>query len=143
MKPTPPLRDERAGEHEHAGGPYILRHGDTLYRVTAATARDATAEVLAFLDDPKVWRGEIEAFTEALYRELHGEPGDVVDVEAAPDTPETRSAAFTAAMAAGDAASAYAIARAPLPADWPEDARRPWSARRELARMALDAGSGS
>ena len=74
--------------------------------------------------------------------EAHGQP-DVVDVEAAPDTPETRSAAFTAAMAAGDAASAYAIARAPLPADWPEDARRPWSARRELARMALDAGSGS
>ena len=83
MKPTP-LRDERAGEHEHAGGPYILRHGDTLYRVTAATARDATAEVLAFLDDPKVWRGEIEAFTEALYRELHGAPDDVVDVEPGP-----------------------------------------------------------
>ena len=73
--------------------------------------------------------------------ERHGQP-DVVDVEAAPapDTPETRTAAFNAAMAAGDAASAYAIARAPLPADWPEDARRPWSARRELARMALDAG---
>ena len=40
--------------------------------------------MLAFLDDPKVWRGEIEAFTEALYRELHGEPGDVVDVEPGP-----------------------------------------------------------
>ena len=52
--------------------------------MTAATARDATAEVLAFLDDPNVWRGEIEAFTEALYRELHGEPDDVVDVEPGP-----------------------------------------------------------
>ena len=52
--------------------------------MTAATARDAAAEVLAFLDDPKVWRGEIEAFTEALYRELHGAPDDVVDVEPGP-----------------------------------------------------------
>ena len=73
--------------------------------------------------------------------EAHGQP-DVVDVEAAPDTPETRRAAFTAAMAAGDAASAYAIARKPFPVDspdWPEDARRPWGGRRLLARAALDA----
>lgn len=28
------------------------------------------------------------------------------------------------------------IARRPLPAGWPEDVRRPWSARRDLARMA-------
>ena len=40
--------------------------------------------MLAFLDDPNVWRGEIEAFTEALYRELHGAPDDVVDVEPGP-----------------------------------------------------------
>ena len=52
--------------------------------MTAATARDAAAEVLAFLDDPKVWRGEIEAFTEALYREFHGAPDDVVDIEPGP-----------------------------------------------------------
>ena len=80
MKPTPPLPG-RAGEHERDGEPYILRHGDTLYRVTAASARDATAEVLAFLDDPNVWRGEIEVWNEAYYREAHGEPSDVVDVE--------------------------------------------------------------
>ena len=41
MKP-PPLPG-RPG----AGETYILRHGDTFYRVTAASARDATAEVLA------------------------------------------------------------------------------------------------
>ena len=45
--------------------PYIVRHGDTLYRVTAATARDATAEVLARLDYPKVWPGELEVLNEA------------------------------------------------------------------------------
>ena len=59
---------------------YLLRHGDTLYRVTAASAHLATAHVLAFLGDPAIWRGEIEQFTETLYRELHGEPDDVVDV---------------------------------------------------------------
>ena len=75
--------------------------------------------------------------------EAHGQPDDVVDGEAAPDTPETRCAEFTAAMAAGDAASAYAIAQAPFLGDWPEDERRPWGARRELTRTALDAGSGS
>ena len=74
--------------------------------------------------------------------ERHGQPDDDVDGEAAPDTPETRRAAFDAAMAAGDAARAFAIAREPFPVDspdWPEDVRRPWGARRELARMALDA----
>ena len=70
--------------------------------------------------------------------EAHGQPADDVDVEAAPDTPETRNAAFAQAMAAGDVASAYAVARALLPADWPEDARRPWSARRDLARIAAE-----
>ena len=50
MKPTP----GSPGEHEHAGETYILRHGDTLYRVTAASARDAKAEVLAYIDDPDV-----------------------------------------------------------------------------------------
>ena len=59
------------------------------------------------------------------------------------DTPETRRAAFAAAMAAGDATTAHAIARAPLPADWPEDVRRPWGARRDLARMALHGGEGA
>ena len=60
--------------------------------------------------------------------------------------PDARALAYKAAMAAGDAARALAIAREPFPVDspdWPEDARRPWGARRELARMALDAGSGS
>ena len=52
--------------------------------MTAASARDATAEVLAFLDDPNVWRGEIEVWNEAYYREAHGEPSDVVDVEPGP-----------------------------------------------------------
>ncbi len=78
--------------------------------------------------------------------ERHGQPDDVVDGEAAPDTPETRRAAFDAAMAAGDAARALAIAREPFPVDspdWPEDARRQWGARREIARAALDAGSAS
>ena len=36
--------------------------------------------MLAFIGDPSVWRGEIEQFTETLYRELYGPPGDVVDV---------------------------------------------------------------
>ena len=54
--------------------------------------------------------------------------------------PDARARAFNQAMADGDAARAYAIARAPAPADWPEDVRRPWSARRDLARMALHGG---
>ena len=57
--------------------------------------------------------------------------------------PDARALAYKTAMAAGDAARAFAIAREPFPMDspdWPEDARRPWGARRELARMALDAG---
>ena len=56
--------------------------------------------------------------------------------------PDARALAYKAAMAAGDAARAFAIAREPFPVDspdWPEDVRRPWGARRELARMALDA----
>ena len=85
MKPTPPPLPGRPGEHEHAGETYILRHGDTLYRVTAASASLATADVLAWLDDPKVWRGEIEVWNEAYYVERYGAPDDVVDVEPAGD----------------------------------------------------------
>ena len=51
--------------------------------MTAASARDATAEVLAWLDDPKVWRGEIEVWNETYYVERYGAPEDVVDVEPA------------------------------------------------------------
>ena len=49
---------------------------------------------------------------------------------------EARAAAFEAAVSAADPDLAHAIARAPLPPDWPEDVRRPWGARRALARMA-------
>ena len=49
--------------------------------MTAASARDATAEVLAWLDDPKVWRGELEVWNETYYVERYGAPEDVVDVE--------------------------------------------------------------
>ena len=48
--------------------------------MTAASASLATADVLAFIGDPSVWRGELEQFTETLYREIYGPPGDVVDV---------------------------------------------------------------
>ena len=48
--------------------------------MTAASASLAPADVLAFIGDPSVWRGELEQFTETLYRELYGQPGDVVDV---------------------------------------------------------------
>ena len=44
-----------------------------------------------------------------------------------------RREAFEAAMRAGRPDHALAIAREPLPADWPEDERRTWSARRDLA----------
>ena len=42
--------------------------------MTAASARDATAEVLAWLDELEVWN-------EAYYVERYGAPEDVVDVE--------------------------------------------------------------
>ena len=48
--------------------------------MTAVSASLATAEVLACIGDPSVWRGEIEAFTETLYREIYGDLDDVVDV---------------------------------------------------------------
>ena len=48
--------------------------------MTAASASLATADVLACIGDPSVWPGEIEQFTEALYRELYGDPDDVVDI---------------------------------------------------------------
>ena len=59
---------------------YIIRHGDTLYRVTAASASLATVEVLACIGDPSIWRGELESFTEPCYREIYGDPDDVVDI---------------------------------------------------------------
>ena len=55
---------------------------------TAASASLATAEVLACIGDPCVWRGEIEAFTETLYREIYGESGVVVDVPDVADAVE-------------------------------------------------------
>ena len=73
--------------------PYIVRHGDTLYRVTTASARDAQAEVLAFIDDPKVWRGELEVWNEGYYAKHYGAPDDVVDVEPAGAFPRGYSAA--------------------------------------------------
>lgn len=51
--------------------------------MTAASASLARAEVLAWIDDPAIWRGELEAWNEAYYREIHGAPDDVVDVEPA------------------------------------------------------------
>ena len=56
----------------------------------------------------------------------------------ASQTPESRAAA----MRAGDAPGALAIARKPLPATWPEDVRRAWSARRSIVRMAAGVGEG-
>ena len=58
---------------------------------------------------------------------------DTRDPTAAPDTPETRRAAYEAAMETGDLARAVAIAREPVPPDWPEDARRWWGPRRTEA----------
>ena len=75
-----------------------------------------------------------------------GQPDDVVDGEAAPDTPEIREARWQAAIGREDWAAALAIAREPFPVDspdWPEDERRRWGARRELARMALHGGEGA
>ena len=39
-------------------------------------------------------------------------------------------------METGDVARALAIARAPVPPDWPEDARRRWGPRRTEARTS-------
>ena len=52
-----------------------------------------------------------------------------------------KAAAYTEAMRSGDAASALEVARKPLPATWPVDVRREWSARRSIARMAAGAVS--
>ena len=57
------------------------------------------------------------------------------------ETPEERTRRFREAMARGDAATAYAIVRAPMPAHWREDERRPFGAMRDIARIA--AGDGS
>ena len=56
--------------------------------MTAASASLATADVLAFIGDPSVWRGELEAWNEAYYVELYGQPGDVVDVPDVADDDE-------------------------------------------------------
>lgn len=53
--------------------------------------------------------------------------------------PEMRARAFAEAMDAEDAGLALAIARFPLPKDdpdWPEEMRRDWGGRRELAMRA-------
>ena len=52
-----------------AGETCIVRHGDTLYRVTAASASLATADVLTCIDDPAIRRGEFEVWNEAYYVE--------------------------------------------------------------------------
>ena len=52
--------------------------------MTAASASLGRAEVLAWIDDSRVWRGELEVWNEGYYREAHGEPADVVDVEPGP-----------------------------------------------------------
>ena len=49
--------------------------------MTAASARDAKAEVLAFIGDPSAWRGELEVWNEAYYVERYGAPEDAVNVE--------------------------------------------------------------
>ena len=55
-------------------------------------------------------------------------PRDMADM-----TPEERERLYRAAMAAGDVDAAEALVHGPLPPDWPEDARRPWGARRDLS----------
>lgn len=46
--------------------------------------------MLAFIGDPSIWRGEIEVWNEAYYRERYGDPDDVVDVpDVADDAEET------------------------------------------------------
>ena len=57
-------------------------------------------------------------------------------------SPGTRALEFAAAMRAGDADRACVIADAPFPPAWPEDFRRPWGAKRELARMARRSEQG-
>ena len=52
------------------------------------------------------------------------------------DTPEERTRRYRDAMARGDASTAYAIVRAPMPAHWREDERRPFGAMRDIARIA-------
>ena len=103
LQPARPGPRARSGRHRAPPGPgaterYILRHGDTLYRVQAASARAARDEVLAYLDDPAIWRGELEAWNEPLYRELYGEPDVVVDV---PDVADDVAGEF-ADFEAGD-----------------------------------------
>lgn len=57
-------------------------------------------------------------------------PRDVADM-----TPEERGRLYFAAMADGDVDAAEVVVRGPLPADWPEDVRRQWWARRDLVAM--------
>ena len=120
MKPAPSGM-KRAGELKHADETCILRHGDMLYRVTAASARDATAEVLACIGDPSVWRGEIEAFTETLYREMYGEPGVVVEV---PDVADAGEPACPVCRPGAVADDARPVRYALHGGDLPDAARR-------------------
>ena len=48
--------------------------------MTAASASLATAQALAFIGDPSVWRGELEVWNETYYRQAHGDPDVVVDI---------------------------------------------------------------
>ena len=50
--------------------------------------------------------------------------------------PDDRAEAFDEAMAAGDGKLAWAIARFPLSKDRPEEDRRQWGARRDMAQVA-------
>ena len=52
------------------------------------------------------------------------------------DDPDARVRAFAEAMGDGKAELAWTIARHPLPSAWPEDLRRAWGPRRDLAAMA-------
>ena len=50
--------------------------------------------------------------------------------------PEGRAGAFDRAVMARDWDRAHEVAGAPLPPTWPDDLRRSWGGRRDLARVA-------
>ena len=52
------------------------------------------------------------------------------------DDPDARERAFAEAIGDGKMELAWAIARQPLRSAWPEDLRRAWGPRRDLAAMA-------
>lgn len=62
-------------------------------------------------------------------------PRDVADLP-----PEERERLYLSAMADGDVDAAEALVHGSLPADWPEDVRRPWEARRDLVTMLREEG---